>query len=261
MMNDIEVKCYLDRIGCTKEKPSQDWLSRLMRGHLFSVPYENLDILCKIPINLDIKALYDKIVVRHRGGYCFEVNRLFGELLRCLGYRVVDLSARYLRGESKVPMRRHHVLKVGCDDGEFLCDVGVGEVLPMEAVPYMTASVFRDSFGGEFFFREDSRLGHVLCENYKDAFRDVISFTEELWLPDDFAVISYWCEHAPASIFNKDIILAIRKEPNLRITLSGNILHSFCGKDLIEERILADNEIRNTIRDVFGITEDALPKR
>lgn len=259
-MNDLEVSSYLERIGGTREAPSQRALDRLIHAHLCTVPYENLDILNGVPIRLDTESLFDKVVNMRRGGYCFEVNRLFGELLRALGYDVTDLSARYLRGESKLPMRRHHVLKVACDDGEFLCDVGVGEVLPMEAVPYLTETPFRDSFGGEFFFREDRLLGHVLCEIYKGGTRDVISFTEELWIPDDFAVISYWCEHANASIFNKDIILAIRQEPNCRITLSGNVLHRFCDERLIEEKHLSDEELRQVSAEIFGISPAALPK-
>ncbi len=259
-MKDFEIGEYLDRIGCTHSDVSKSSLDALLHGHLCTVPYENLDILNNVPICLDTDALFDKIVRRHRGGYCFEVNRLFGELLRSLGYSVTDLSARYLRGESALPMRRHHVLKVGCPDGEFLCDVGVGEVIPAEAVPYLTTESFVDSFGANFSFREDEALGHVLTESYKGSRRDVISFTEELWIKSDFETISFWCEHSPASIFNKDIILAIRQMPNTRITLSGNVLHRFCG-DTFEEKVLNDAELRYTVREVFGIDESLIPKR
>lgn len=259
-MRDFELGEYLERIGCRDEAPSRQALNALLHGHLCRVPYENLDILNGIPIRLDTPSLFDKLVRRRRGGYCFEVNRLFGELLRALGYEVTDLCARYLRGEGTLPMRRHHALKVSCDDGVFLCDVGVGEVVPAEAVPYLSSEPFADSFGAEFSFREDADLGHVLTEKHGKAHRDVISFTEELWIRSDFEALSFWCEHAPLSIFNKDIILAIRQMPSTRITLSGNVLHRFCG-DSFEEHILGDDELRRTVREVFGIDESALPKR
>lgn len=252
-MNCEQIKAYLDRIGATFEKADYENLCKLQRCHLFTVPYENLDILKNDPIKLDTESLFDKIVTRSRGGYCFEVNKLFGELLRSLGYEVTDLAARYLRGESGIPMRRHHVLKVGCEDKVYLCDVGVGEPLPMEPVPYLTAEPFTDSFGGTYFFREDDTLGHVLCENYKGGFRDVISFTEELWVQADYETISFWCEKSPMSFFNKDIILAIRQQPRTRITLSGHTMHRFTDSG-VEEKILNDEELAYEMKNTFGIT-------
>lgn len=253
-MNRIQVKAYLERIDAVFEKPDYENLCRLQRCHLFSVPYENLDILKNIKIDLNTDALFDKIVTRRRGGYCFEVNRLFGELLRALGYKVTDLAARYLRGDSGIPMRRHHVLKVGCADGEYLCDVGVGEPLPMEPVPYLTAEPFTDSFKGTYFFKEDETLGHVLCENHNGGVRNVISFTEELWVQADYETISFWCEKSPLSIFNKDIILAIRQRPRTRVTLSGNIMHRFTD-GTVEERVLSDEELAHELKYTFGIAD------
>jgi len=254
----LQIKAYLDRIGCDFTRPDRENLARLQNAHLFSVPYENLDILKNIPIKLDEASLFDKIVTRRRGGYCFEVNNLFGILLRALGYEVKDLAARYLRGEEGVPMRRHHVLKVSCEDGVYLCDVGVGEPLPMEPVPYLTKEPFTDSFGGVYFFREDEFLGYVLCEEYKGGTRDVISFAEENWVNADYATISFWCERSPDSFFNKDIILAIRQRPNARITLSGHTMHTF--KDgSFEERVLTDEELDKEIKDTFGIAESRPP--
>ena len=252
-MNQIQAQAYLDRIGCSFTAPDAKNLAALQYRHLLTVPYENLDILEGIRISLCEEALFDKIVTRHRGGYCFEVNRLFGALLRALGYEVYDLSARYLRGVEGIPMRRHHVLRVTCADGStYLCDVGVGEPLPMEPVPYLTTEVFRDSVGGEYFFREDAFLGHVLCENHKGAVRDVISFTEEPWIQEDYETISFYCEFAPDSIFNKGRICAIRREGGYRITLSGNIMHTFIN-GTVEETEIPESQIPEILDTVFGI--------
>ena len=76
--------------------------------------------------------LFEKIVTRNRGGFCFELNGSFGWLLRELGYEVTDYFARYLRGESSIPMRWHRVLKVLATDGVYLADVGIGEICPRE---------------------------------------------------------------------------------------------------------------------------------
>jgi N-hydroxyarylamine O-acetyltransferase len=63
-------------------------------AHLRAVPFENLSIHSREPIVLEDKALFDKIVRRRRGGFCYELNGLFAALLRALGFDVAMLSAQ-----------------------------------------------------------------------------------------------------------------------------------------------------------------------
>jgi N-hydroxyarylamine O-acetyltransferase len=49
-------------------------LSGLHRAHMLAVPFENLDIVpLQRPIQLNEQALWDKIVVNKRGGFCYEL--------------------------------------------------------------------------------------------------------------------------------------------------------------------------------------------
>ncbi len=203
---------YLSRIGLpeTHLPPTAQTLETLQRAHLRTVPYENLDILAGKPIVLEKEALYEKIVERRRGGYCFELNELFGHLLRALGYGVTDSFGRFLRGETEIPMRRHHVLLVTCEDGgRFLCDVGVGNGSPTRPVPLIEGETLIDG-QDTYRLRRDDFLGWVLEEVYKGGWRDVYSFTEERQLPIDFVTTSFYCEKSPASPFNKAPMISLR---------------------------------------------------
>lgn len=129
----MDVGKYLERIGFSGDtQPGAQNLAALQAAHLYAVPYENMDILWDRPIVLEKEALYEKIVLRRRGGYCFELNELFGHLLRAIGYGVTDLFGRFLKGETGIPMRRHHVLLVTVpgEEGQYVCDVGVGSGSP-----------------------------------------------------------------------------------------------------------------------------------
>jgi N-hydroxyarylamine O-acetyltransferase len=46
---------------------------------------------------LDTDALFDKIVRRRRGGFCYELNGLFAALLRELGFDATLKSAKVFR--------------------------------------------------------------------------------------------------------------------------------------------------------------------
>ena len=196
-----QITAYLRRIGYTGT-PKLDFntLHDLQRLHLQTIPYENLDIMRDIPLSLKVEDIYDKIVRRNRGGYCFELNALFAWLLQNLGFGVVTYMARFLRDETEIPMRRHRVLKVTCAQGDYLCDVGVGGVVPRMPLPLITGKV-SEQYGEKYVLEKDDFLGYVLYEWRRDAWRRLYSFTEEPQLEQDFIGISFFCEKYPESFF------------------------------------------------------------
>ena len=124
----MDIAAYLTRLGYTGPlDPNADTLRGLHRAHLQVAPFENLDIHLGRPIVLDEAALFDKIVHRRRGGFCYELNGLFAGLLRALGFSVDLLSARVSIGTGDFgPDFDHLVLRVHVDGG-WLADVGFGD--------------------------------------------------------------------------------------------------------------------------------------
>jgi N-hydroxyarylamine O-acetyltransferase len=121
------VEAYLARLGVTDTQlaPTPDVLARLHVAHLSTVPFENLSIHAGEIIQLDPDWLYDKIVGRRRGGFCYELNGLFAELLAALGFRVERLAARVFGDAGKLGIPFDHMcLRV---DGAWLADVGFGD--------------------------------------------------------------------------------------------------------------------------------------
>lgn len=247
---------YLSRIGLKESSlPSTpQTLETLQRAHLYTVPYENLDILAGKPIVLEKEALYEKIVERRRGGYCFELNELFGHLLRALGYGVTDSFGRFLRGETEIPMRRHHVLLVSCEGGgRFLCDVGVGNGSPTRPVPLIEGKALIDG-RDTYRLRRDDFLGWVLEEAYKGGWRDVYSFTEERQLPVDFVATSFYCEKSPASPFNKAPMISLRTSDG-RKTRDGDEFRIFSASGVRVITPEAPEEIDRLTREWFGLCD------
>jgi len=101
-------------------------LNALHLAHLYAVPFENLDIHLRRQLSLDQAALFDKVVTRRRGGFCYELNGLFCALLRELGFRVTMLSAEVARQSGGFsPAFDHLALLVDLDE-PWLADVGFG---------------------------------------------------------------------------------------------------------------------------------------
>lgn len=129
---------YLDRIGAAAPvRADLAALGVLMRAHLDRVPFENLDLqLGRVPPET-VDAIFDKVVGRGRGGWCYEVNTLFGVLLADLGYTVTRLSGDVRRGGDVAERRGNHLcLRVDLDR-PYLIDVGFGGSItaPLAMVP------------------------------------------------------------------------------------------------------------------------------
>lgn len=125
----LDVDRYLDRIGYRgSREPTPETLAALQRAHLLAVPFEALDCYLGVPIRLEARALFDKVVSRRRGGFCYELNGLFAELLATLGYRVRRLAARPFTdngADGLAPPFAHLALLVELER-RWLTDVGFG---------------------------------------------------------------------------------------------------------------------------------------
>src|SRR6476620_2196832 len=105
LSSSLDAQAYLQRIhfsaalDLAAPQPSSRLLGALHQAHLLLVPFENLSIHYGQPILLEERALYDKIVRRRRGGFCYELNGLFAWLLRQLGFTVTLLSARVAQAD------------------------------------------------------------------------------------------------------------------------------------------------------------------
>lgn len=242
------------RIGLSYDENAvkdEKFISEIHYACVTSIPYENLDIMRNIPLELSEEAYYEKIVIRGRGGYCFEVNGFLACVFRSLGLKVREYFARYLRGEKKTPMRRHRVIVVTSEDGKnLLCDIGVGEKAPRLPLEFRDGFV-SEQFGEIYRLTKEPFYGWLVCDYYKGRWRPFYSFTSDQQLNLDFKAISYWCEHHPDSPVVNEDILSIKTSDG-RITMNGNVFRIFSG-DGVEEKTLTDEEKTQALKDYFGI--------
>lgn len=251
-MEKVKVAAYFKRIGMEMPGtivPDSALLKKLEFAHCTTVPYENLDIIRGIPLSLDEDALFDKVVTRGRGGFCFELNGIFGWLLRQLGYEVTDVASRYLRGEPAIPMCRHRVLIVKATDGVWCVDVGIGEVCPRYPVK-LEEGLEQPQFDECYRFDRDPFLGWVLMDKHHGEWRRFYSFTEEPKLIVDFIAPTFYCEKHPDSPFFPDEMFSLKTAEG-RITLDGHIYKEFRNGDVIVKE-LAKTELPDTYQK-FGL--------
>ncbi len=131
----MDVDAYLARIGLDhRPPPTLAGLTAVHRAHMLAIPYENLDVQLGRPVTIARPAIYEKIVGRRRGGWCYEMNGILGWALGELGFRVTRGTGAVMRvAAGAAAVANHLVLKVALDEGTYLADVGFGDG-PLEPV-------------------------------------------------------------------------------------------------------------------------------
>lgn len=243
---------YLDRIKYSGPlEPNLCFLNKLQKNHLLNVPFENLDIHYQRPIELNIERIYEKIVQHNRGGFCYELNGLFYELLLSLGFNAKRVSARvYKKDKEYSPEFDHFAIIVKINDTEYLTDVGFGEFIfkPLEL-----------QFG---IIQKDQRAS-FLIDKYKDGHLRVNKITNGKLRPElifknvereleEFTGMCEYHQTNPKSHFTKKRLISIPTETG-RITISGNTLKLKTGDTITEKELENENEFEKELWNRFQI--------
>ncbi len=249
------VDAYLKRIGYAGPlKHNSNLLRNLHRAHLFAVPFENLDISFGLKIICDEDAFLRKIIERHRGGFCYELNGAFAALLRALGFRVTLLSARVPREDGSLsPEFDHLTLRVDLEE-TWLADVGFGDCF---LEPLRFAIGFEQPQGGRKYriVDEDGSL-HVERTEPDDRWKRQYSFALTPRRLDEFAAMCHYHQTSPESPFTRKKLCTLATADG-RITLSDRKL-IITRNGRREERMLgSEEEWRSALENSFGITLDS----
>ncbi len=226
MKNDAgpDLDAYFARIGYEGPRVSSlAVLRELHRLHPRAIAFENLDSFLGRPVALDLPSLEDKLVRGRRGGYCFEQNTLFREVLTALGFSVTGLAARVLwnQPEDTINPRSHMLLRVEIDGATWLADVGFGGVTL--TAPLLLAPDFVQETPHELFRLVKKQDHHRLQVDIAGEWRTVFRFDLTPQFDVDYLVSSHFVSTWPASQFLTSIMGA-RALPGRRLALKNDRL-------------------------------------
>ncbi|MDO4919846.1 arylamine N-acetyltransferase [Kocuria sp.] len=98
-------------------------LERLHGAHVRTFPFSNVEVLLGAHPGVAPATVWDQLVVRRRGGYCFEHSQLFAAALERLGFTVRRALGRV---RSLSSPRTHMTVLVDLGGVRHLCDPGFG---------------------------------------------------------------------------------------------------------------------------------------
>jgi N-hydroxyarylamine O-acetyltransferase len=243
---------YLERTGYRgSRRPDLETLFAIHRAHLTAIAYENLDIHLGRSLSLDIAGIYDKIVQRGRGGWCYEMNSLLAWALRELGFEVTIFGAAVgARTDAERQHMDHMALCVTLDE-PWLLDTGFGnaflEPLPLrEGVYQQGYHTFKLRRSGPYWAFSNHAFGGPGFE-----------FLPQPRTIDDFGTRCHWLQTAPESSFVKVTVCHRLQDDHSILSLRGAVLTTIDESGKSQHVIDNFEEYSEALIHIFGLRLEA----
>ena len=247
----MDVNAYLKRIGAVNpEKIDREALDKLVQAHHLSVPFEDLECnYLKKRVSLDPDVLFDKVVTRKRGGYCFELNGLFKDLLVAMGFDAFSVFARVRSMERPV---RHRGTFVRFSDGLYFVDVGFGGPMPFGSVK-LVDGLKQDICGETFWFEKEDDYWWGLYRTNEAGEKEACLYMTTQPQPDiEFESMNYICSTEPGGRFVDTTLVNLRR-PDGHCSITDRIFTIKKDGVKTEKEITSDEEFKDILSEYFGI--------
>lgn len=250
----MDIAAYFDRIAYRGPlRCDAETLQRLQVAHLYAVPFENLSIHWGEQIELDDEALFDKVVRRRRGGFCYELNGLFAALLGQLGFEVEKLAGQVMGANGVYGQDFAHMALAVTLAERWLVDVGFGDSF---VEPLRLDEPAEQPQGERAYLIDADGEGRrvLLRRDRADEWRPQYRFRLEPYGYADFAEMCHYQQTSPESHFTQSRICSLAT-PRGRVTLSQMRLITTEGSERRERQLADAEEAEQVLREVFGVVE------
>lgn len=228
--------------------PNLACLNAVHRQHLLNVPYENLDVQFGRPVDQDIERIFEKIVHRHRGGWCYEMNGLLCWALREIGFDVMRMTGGVMRKERGNEALGNHLVLCVELDGPYIADAGLGDGL-LEPTPLRPGTFTQ---GHRQFRLEPLEDNLWRFHNYPGAMPPSFDVRHE---PADEDLLAETCEALqsdPESMFRQNLI-CYRARADGTSMLLGRVLARSNAEGTTKTLLNSAQEFTDALTRVFGL--------
>ena len=252
----MDVPTYLNRLHFSRPvRPDAETLRELQIAHVTNIPFENLDIALRRPIKLSQEALWEKLIVNHRGGFCYEINGLFAWLLQQIGFDVTHLNARvFNRRDGSLGIEFDHLallVKIPNGSARWLVDAGFGDSF---IEPLRLEERGEQVQGRRAYRLEETANGYVTWQkNYAGAWgRQYFFDLRPRDFPADYEAGCLYHQTSPRSSFTRSRIIS-RATPHGRVSLEDEWLILTQNGRREKRPIANEAEYNFLLKEYFGV--------
>ena len=208
------VSGYLQTLGLQDRELNLQFLSDVITRHVATFAFGSVGCRLGDELPLDFESLYQRVVVRRRGGYCFEQNGVLFGILEELGFSPELYLARVISNQDTHPGLTHRISMVEFGGLRYVLDVGFGAQGPR--IPVLFSAT--ESKDGDRIFRIAERWpGEYHMQVLKDgAFYSLYRFELSRYGPSDCDVGHFYSHKHPEATFVNHLVASLILEDETR---------------------------------------------
>lgn len=252
----MDLNAYLQRIQFEgTPRVDLDTLTQIHHQHLLNIPYDAVDVQLGAPLDFDIERIFNKLVTRQRGGWCYEMNGLMQWAFEEIGFSVTRMCGGVMREtEGDEQLGNHLVLDVNLDGVHWLADVGLGDgaryPIPIAEGQYeqegLTYGLTRLDDG--YWRFHNHHLSNVRSFDFKHQPAD----------EDQLGNRCRWLQTDPASPFKLAMIVNRFTPTSIEVQL-GKVHTTMTAAGKHSREIESLEDLHQHLENTFGLSVDLTP--
>lgn len=248
-----QVEKCLARLEIEEPLPKDlDGLNRLLFAQLTHIPFDSLDVwgagCCP---SLQLQDIYEKIVEKGRGGYCFELNTFFRSLLNALGFDAYQAVAYILNPDGTPQPPAHNVVLCDLDGKRYFMDAGYGGPVPYHALELKEGIQ-------EGFLLKKAELWYVYRVT-DGQLRPITAFQERPATVNDLIPLNFYISQRPDSHFRHLIHLSKRNTDGSIYSLDGKQFKIHTPEGTTLRELAHIDEVKEIMSTYFAMDPDQIP--
>jgi N-hydroxyarylamine O-acetyltransferase len=249
--SNFSLASYFSRIGFAASSENKLNVAEMMCAQLYSIPFENLDVLAGLGVSMAPEDIVEKLIHRRRGGYCYELNGIFAMALAALAIPYRFVAARPMFYPVRRP-KTHMAIVAEYDRHAWLLDLGFGSYGIREPIPLLESD--QEIVQGHDRFklsRWDN--GEYLLEAWVNgAWAKQYAFADNAveWI--DFYPVNYLNSTHKDAIFVQKHVIILHNQQG-RNMLVGDTLKTIREGTVTETKVTAE-QLPSLLDRYFGIS-------
>lgn len=213
MKNKVIINKYLKELGIDFEIKTLEDITKLIQKHEEKLSFSSVKVLLKDEISLELKDIFESLVINKRGGYCFEHNKLMYEALKELGFDVQFFLARVVNNSNNEVPQTHRFTMLNFKGNKYLVDVGVGFRSPTVPVKFGNVTT-NGNLGISYRIKEYKELRKYGLELIQDNKSFIVTeFNLNPCYEVDFELGHFYShKHKDAVFLNNLVVSSILKD-------------------------------------------------
>ena len=262
----IEVRHRQDRHVVPGLRPGRRIASDVCGGtgciacsrHVAQFPFSSIGVRLDDPLPLEPERLFERIVARRRGGYCFEHNGLLFAVLSELGYHVTIRLARVINNVDHLPGLTHRVAHVRIGDMTYVVDVGFGPAGPSMpvAMPALNADETEPWADGQTHRVIERRTGEFHAQHlHNDQPFSLYRFDLGTYGQADCELGHFFSHRHPDAVFVNNLVASRILDEEVRSLRNRTYrLVRSDERDVVEVEVSDADQLTVLLRNDFGLS-------